>query len=250
MMKARQIETFMKTIKNETDFKKLKESKPVDAISTAIKLAYNDAKRTMTGIGAFSEKKEQALSNLEALLREYFTKDAPKSRNDFEDTHKKMCCVWTNEFSGDLAKYGKAQKIVNMAFKYLYCCDQKDEKYFTYCHMPLDSYILEWFWRNIGSKSKEIKKSEIPSWSQMDLLQYKTIQDMITKCAADKDTTALELEFVVWPEIQLKLAAEAFLFALDDEMSAKEKSTIKAASITDNWKRIVEELNSPNHTLL
>lgn len=61
------------------------------------------------------------MSNLEALLREYFAKDAPKSRNDFEDTHKNMCCVWTNEFSGDLAKYGKAQKIVNMTFKYLYC---------------------------------------------------------------------------------------------------------------------------------
>lgn len=58
-METRQIATFMKTIKNESDFKKLKESKPVDAIPTAIKLAYNDAKRTMTGIGALSEKKSK-----------------------------------------------------------------------------------------------------------------------------------------------------------------------------------------------
>lgn len=39
---------------------------------------------------------------------------------------------------------GKAQKVINMTFKYLYCMlDEKELLIFKHCHMPLDHYTLE-----------------------------------------------------------------------------------------------------------
>ena len=86
----------------------------------------------------------------------------PKSDNQYMDEtsfdqwHKEMCeeflAVIEPKYQGGL-KYGKAQKIVNMTFKNTYCLqhngikEDKFEKYFEHCHMPLDSITLEWFKR-------------------------------------------------------------------------------------------------------
>lgn len=53
-------------------------------------------------------------------------------------------------------KYGKAQKIVNMSFKYLYLFDDtfdesgncKYPQIFDHCHMAIDAKILDWFKKN------------------------------------------------------------------------------------------------------
>lgn len=51
------------------------------------------------------------------------------------------------------AAYGKAQKIVNMTFKHLYCMKIQNEflseDCFRYCHLTLDSFTLEWFRREV-----------------------------------------------------------------------------------------------------
>lgn len=62
--------------------------------------------------------------------------------------------------------YGKAQKIVNMTMKQLYCFDNAHiykTSVFQYCHIPIDSVILEFFhlnstyvWSNLG-KTEYIK---------------------------------------------------------------------------------------------
>ena len=113
----------------------------------------------------------------------------PKTR--LMQWHKDMCeeflAVIEPKYLGGL-KYGKAQKIVNMTFKNAYCLQHNEikedqfEKYFEYCHMPLDSIILEWVKRTqawLCSKDAENndckkKKAEtlcstrIPSWSKMN----------------------------------------------------------------------------------
>ncbi len=91
---------------------------------------------------------------------DYFSTQ-PKAQSDFDNWHYKTCELFQNIISPlyTLGKakgavtFGKAQKIVNMMFKHLYCLmvrDHTDERYFTYCHMPLDSFILEWFTRRVS----------------------------------------------------------------------------------------------------
>lgn len=140
-------------------------------------------------------------------------------------------------------KYGKAQKIVNMTFKNAYCLQHNEikedqfEKYFEYCHMPLDSITLEWFkrtqtWLKDYCKNGHSKGScdflckYLPeSWSNMksddsgNRYGYETIQkkirDYLKEYAAEniatkylKDYTPLQAEFFVWKYMQLELAAE------------------------------------------
>jgi len=186
----------------------------------------------------------------------------PKSDNQYMDEtsfdqwHKDMCeeflAVIEPKYQGGL-KYGKAQKIVNMTFKNAYCLqhneikEDKFEKYFEHCHMPLDSIILEWVKRTqawLCSKDAENndckkKKAEtlcstrIPSWSKMNYEEcpgfltsdgkpyygYKDIQNAIfeyfnkyveknTATKHLKGCTPLQAEFFVWKYMQLELAAE------------------------------------------
>ena len=186
----------------------------------------------------------------------------PKSDNQYMDEtsfdqwHKDMCeeflAVIGPKYQGGL-KYGKAQKIVNMTFKNAYCLqhngikEDKFEKYFEHCHMPLDSIILEWVKRTqawLCSKDAENndckkKKAEtlcstrIPSWSKMNYEEcpgfltsdgkpyygYKDIQNAIfeyfnkyveknTATKHLKGCTPLQAEFFVWKYMQLELAAE------------------------------------------
>ena len=186
----------------------------------------------------------------------------PKSDNQYMDEtsfdqwHKEMCeeflAVIEPKYQDGL-KYGKAQKIVNMTFKNAYCLqhngikEDKFEKYFEHCHMPLDSIILEWVKRTqawLCSKDAENndckkKKAEtlcstrIPSWSKMNYEEcpgfltsdgkpyygYKDIQNAIfeyfnkyveknTATKHLKGCTPLQAEFFVWKYMQLELAAE------------------------------------------
>lgn len=174
----------------------------------------------------------------------------------FDQWHKEMCeeflAVIEPKYQDGL-KYGKAQKIVNMTFKNAYCLqhngikEDKFEKYFEHCHMPLDSIILEWVKRTqawLCSKDAENndckkKKAEtlcstrIPSWSKMNYEEcpgfltsdgkpyygYKDIQNAIfeyfnkyveknTATKHLKGCTPLQAEFFVWKYMQLELAAE------------------------------------------
>ena len=194
----------------------------------------------------------------------------PKSDNQYMDEtsfdqwHKDMCeeflAVIEPKYQDGL-KYGKAQKIVNMTFKNAYCLqhneikEDKFEKYFEHCHMPLDSIILEWVKRTqawLCSKDAENndckkKKAEtlcstrIPSWSKMNYEEcpgfltsdgkpyygYKDIQNAIfeyfnkyveknTATKHLKGCTPLQAEFFVWKNIQLELAAEGVYNKLFD----------------------------------
>jgi len=94
--------------------------------------------------------------------------------------------------------FGNAQKLINMCAKYVftatYCNPELTEK-FKYCHMPLDSYIIEdW----ICMWTKDVKKSV--KWSKLEEGAYKNIQNLIRNRLKDKSISCLEAEFTVWEQ--------------------------------------------------
>lgn len=221
----------------------------------AIYQAYLDAARTFNGIKDVLEKAEVKdaytflkSSEIHELLSSYFEKEAPSDEDTFDNTHQTLCenvIKLFEKINYDI-EYGKAQKIVNMSFKYLYCFDDAPEEYFKYCHLPLDSFTLEWIYRNVLSDHKKYQKGKIAFWSKLQ--KGKTEQDeyhgadgkhyysydfyvkKVRKYLADTSKefkyngwTPLQLEFKSWPEIQMDLAAEAFWSALNPDADKDEK---------------------------
>ncbi len=112
------------------------------------------------------------LTNTLNLLYNYFNKN-----NTHKDKIIKLIDETSNIFEIILKeqginksyfnqKFGKAQKLINMSFKYLYCFDdfriQHREK-IENCHIPLDSFRLNWYKDNIilnknKSKNNNAKK--------------------------------------------------------------------------------------------
>ena len=67
-------------------------------------------------------------------------------------------------------RLGRAQKILNMTFKYLYCTETYKtdvEKILSFLHMTLDGYTLRWYKDNVVP-SYGLKKGDVPEWSKMD----------------------------------------------------------------------------------
>lgn len=230
--------------------------KPNDekSISVAINLAYGDAKRTMTKIANYSSEKEEAFKNLNEKFKNYFNNNAPANTESFNTAHKKLCEIWCNAFSKTspdvIGTYGKAQKIVNMTFKYLYCCNNINgfDDHFKYCHMPLDSFTLEWYKRTICSK--DIKNDM--KWSSLDIQTYEKLsnkiydylltaqQTLIDKNGnkVDLSQTPLIAEFIVWPTIQLHLAVESFYFSYNNTTNITDKRNFKKLTLADKLKEV------------
>ncbi len=263
---------------NQKKYEKLNSILDDDSIPTAINLAYNDAKRTMSGIGnpELQRKKDEAIREIEKELRKYFLHPIPPvSESDFDEKHKVLCEIWHNKFSdSDIGTYGKAQKIINMSFKYLYCCEDAlttYKQYFQYCHMPLDSFTLEWFKREFSmddnntkiywfenEKDKKLKAGKIASWSALEddtrgyyrakdgkeYYSYRFFIENIRRHIRNLGDvrTPLEIEFFEWPKIQMTLAAEGFLFGLEGDLSTAEKRKIQKEPLKKKYDRIMEVL--------
>ena len=117
--------------------------------------------------------------------------------------------------------------------------------------MPLDSFTLEWFKREQFGEKKPDKK--ITSWSKLE--NHKNVMDdgkecysyyfykrMIRKIANGMNISPLELEFIVWPQIRMELAAEGFLFGLEDVLTKDKKNRIQAKSLKEKYNEIVKIL--------
>ena len=156
---------------------------------------------------------------------DYFNTDnSPKNQEEFNEWHHNTCKLFLKTLEKDYVNlcYGKAQKIVNMMFKHLYCLNGAEEYdkqgYFKYCHLTLDSFTLEWFHRNV------VKKGKVGIWSNLryneSVTEYENYTYYISKIETyfnnnniENGLTPFQFEFYMWPEIQLELAAEAFFFA-------------------------------------
>lgn len=146
--------------------------------------------------------KEEKSGIFEWLADEFYTY-FQNDYTDFNNWHKTVCSNFLNKFKPILSeygydaekslKYGKAQKIVNMTFKYLLCFDDANNysSKFNECHMPIDSYILKWY-NDIGDN----KCTTV--WSDLEEKEYYELQENI-KSILDKKNPFLA-EFYIWAE--------------------------------------------------
>ena len=259
----RAVEGFKKDI-GDKKMKYLDSVKSEDAVKYAFDNAYGDAKRTLTGIRDFQKEKETAKGRIVEKMLDYFNGPAPSGQEAFDVLHEEMCMLWCTQFtesSKDLGTYGKAQKIINMSFKYLFCCEDAKEHYahFQYCHMPLDSFTLEWIKRFVKDEKKNaLHVGKIDSWSKMqnadteyyidtngkEFYPYDRYVKWIRDYTHDRkwSISPLELEFIIWPIIQKKLAAEGFLIGLQENPDRKAKQEIQEKSLEDNYREICAAL--------
>ena len=153
-------------------------------------------------------------SNLAKDYIEYFTKPAPKNQAAFDNWHSGVCNTIIKVLMAcnaqQIARYGIAQKIVNMTFKHLSCFNDAESKrdHFKYCHMPIDRKILFW----IKDQKMPVTNS-ISSWSTLDNPTYTDLQNKIRNHLKQypNKPNILEAEFVIWPEAKdnLEKANEA-----------------------------------------
>lgn len=211
-------------------------------------------------------------------------------KEEFDTWHHDAClCALTtlNQYymvsEQESVHYGKAQKIVNMTFKYLFCLynydyingklsnDEHNEYrvLFSRCHMPLDSFIIEWIFRETRKSTDDIHfiKSNCPPWSNLNyeekndltlkdvkdgfkkyIHSYKNIVEIIDYILDNnyfEYYTALEAELFVWQEMQLHLTSEAFIFALTPEkLSNQEKQQIRYLDIESKIKIVEDTLEN------
>lgn len=230
-----------------------------EAIEYAINKAYSDMQlRTIKGHR--KEIKEESTKALQKQLKNLFNKH-PKGDSDFDTWHGEACNAFleafnkaANNYSVTQQKYGKAQKIVNMSLKYLYCifyCNKNNEfdnsqtkfnlnkddveQIFKSCHMPLDSYTLNWYYKDNGKENKL-------AWSSLDEDNYNDIKDEIRKRLQTQNV--LQAEFVIWQQEKTRVIVNELRKILannvfDDEDLEPFKNAKKKETIVNNAKKII-----------
>ena len=210
---------FLKRMKNQDLATEIPEKEVCEEICKKVITgpAYIDfTPRTLKGI----KKTDIENAVLNPLTNEIFKciENGPNNQVEFDEWHEKTCVLFQNKFKEETKKEikaGKAQKIVNMTFKYMYCCKNASGKdVFKYCHMPLDTYILEWFCDECIEDKLDISKTQIKetSWSNLEygepdkVYSYLWIQNIIRNGLKSSDRTLLEAEFFIWPEQQMRKA--------------------------------------------
>lgn len=173
--------------------------------------AYKDMQpRLLKGIGKHREELTELFSELTEDFYTYFKETAPKTQEVFNAIHDSMCELVVkkiNDIGFKQFKYGQAQKLINMSFKNFYCFDdaQDKEEYFKYCHIPIDSRILNEFQQDkynsrftIDNVWSKMKKQEYQSF-QKAMLEYLCSDDNKRFRHNDKTSyTPLEVDFYIW----------------------------------------------------
>lgn len=181
----------------------------------AVERAYIDTMpRTVEGHGEVPKDRLASLRNeLADTFCTYFDENPPTTLEAFEEAHRTLCTEHfltpynklLSEFGVAEQQYGKAQKIVNMTFKYIACFDDANENkgHFDFCHMPIDGFILEWC-------REHCDISGTVSWSNIHDFEYYAFQKFIRNWLAynTEETVGncpprnpLEAEFVIWHEM-------------------------------------------------
>lgn len=187
-----------------------------DIYPLAVHQAYLDLNRTLSDVGDSVKSKKNIVTD---KLREYFKGAPPNTPSCFDEHHNEMMAALIYDERQPQFSVGQAQKLINMAFKYLYCCeDFRDKKkdHFNFCHMPLDSFTLNWtehilqnsegIPEKLGSSAKRLSKV---AWSSIsDQGGYEELMNEIRKFLGQSapSITILEAEFEIW-EIEKKRAA-------------------------------------------
>lgn len=185
---------------------------------------------------------------------------------DFETWHNETCEEFLKRYNEAIkdnykaVRYGKAQKIVNMMFKYLYCYSNAEhyEEKFQNCHLTLDSYTLEWFQDKVVKKLNEtrkkgkdyIKKME-GTWSNLEkgdkecIWSYLWIQNEIKKylntCPHDNQDNPFKAEFSIWDDYRNMRLEKEFtkIFSSYVRKIKEDDNTINDEQILDKLKLLI-----------
>ncbi|SEL43973.1 hypothetical protein [Ruminococcus albus] len=158
------------------------------------KTAYNDmAPRTLPDISKVKDEngnllKDVMLKYVTDRFIKYFDESAPKDKHIFDKWHKDTCNEMIKVFEKSSVNftYGKAQKLINIAFKNFLLFNGAKEEYFTYCHTPIDNNVLYWCKKVAGIKRINC------AWSNMNEELYIELQEKISEyLKSDKNTKYL-----------------------------------------------------------
>ena len=152
---------------------------------------------------------------------DYFNCHTYKVEPDFDKWHHTSADMFLTVLQKYYAKanYGKAQKIINMMFKHLYCMNfggknawqVLDEGYFQYCHMPLDSFTLDWLYRRDGIAICEWSNLEYVSVTGSTKKASTFYNDYVIRVRKQfplLGLSAFQGEFYIWPQMQITQALE------------------------------------------
>ena len=226
----------------------------------AVKLGYLDMCRTCSGIGKkiSDEQRKDIFDAIGAEIKAGMGKSCSIAKQeDFDALHEKLCQFCTEQFKKyDYSiTYGQAQKIIHMAFKYLYCCndaEKYEETVFSHCHMPLDSFILKWC-----SDCKLCEKCSEDAWSKLGKDKYVKIQQGIRAYLNQGNTynvggnevelpkTVLAAEFIIWPEEARRKSLKELENLLEklgeDKYFVENLSSAKKKALRDSMNSIIGE---------
>lgn len=230
-----------------------------EVYTAAVHLGYLDMCRTCHGIGAkvSDAQRKASFKTLGEEIKGLLSDSSIDSQEAFDAKHKVLCNKYMDLLKkyGYAIKYGQAQKVVNMALKYLFCCEDADLDIFQYCHMPLDGLILNWC-------KKEFKisvNSDKDAWSKLTEEKYTEITNAIFKKLKSRDVEysiggkntilpkiPLAAELVIWPEEARKKTTKELLVQLEksrkDDYFKDNLTTEERNSIRENLKEIVGDI--------
>ena len=177
--------------------------------TAAVKLGYLDMCRTCHGIGAkvSADQREESFEKLGGEIKGLLSDSSIDSQEAFDAKHKVLCNKYMDLLKkyGYAIKYGQAQKVVNMALKYLFCCEDADLDIFQYCHMPLDGLIMNWC-KDWCKKEYGISvNSDKDAWSKLSKEKYTDITKAIfCKLKSSSDVILCCLAQVVLSKILIQ----------------------------------------------
>ena len=227
-----------------------------EVYTAAVRLGYLDMCRTCHGIGTkvSDDQRKASFKTLGGEIKGLLNDSSIDSQEAFDAKHKELCKKYMDLLKNERypIKYGQAQKVVNMAFKYLFCCEDASSKpAFKYCHMPLDGLILNWCKKDL----KISVNSDKDAWSKLTEEKYTDITKAIF-CKLKSDDVEysigrekirlpkilLEAELVIWPEEARKKTTKELLKQL--EKACKDdyfKNNLKKGE-HDKMKQALEEI--------
>lgn len=156
--------------------------------------------------------KNAVLTDLADRFVDFFKSTPPPTQAMFDNWHSSICNWFIDSFNSRVLlpsgykdiMYGKAQKIINVAFKFLYLfCNitTGSPSHFSFCHFIIDRYTLRWY-NDIVCKNLRKKTFKKP-WRDMDYNEYIEIQNNIRIYLASQNKYAKETflaEFEIWSE--------------------------------------------------
>lgn len=201
--------------------------------------------RNLTGSG------REEVQKLKAGMFDELTKKILKricqparTQEEFDEWHKETCgwlveklkslCKKNKESDIDV-KPGQAQKLINMTFKHIFCFkDAAEAAYngaFQFCHMPVDQYVLSWYYREIFGKIYNEGNGWL-KWKHLEYRDYMAIQRNVRsylesernynyRAVNGMPLTAFETEFYIWNEEMLIRALYKCRQELENEQSRK-----------------------------